>query len=97
MDIQPLYDRVLVQRLQEDESARGGIVIPDTAKDKPQQGEVVATGKGRRLDNGKFAPVEVKPGDRVIFGKYVGTEVVLNGQELLVLREEEILGVVKTG
>ncbi len=93
MDIRPLHDRVLVKRVEEAESVRGGIIIPDTAKEKPQQAEVVAAGNGKLLDNGERAPLEVKAGDRILFGKYSGSDIKIEGQEYLILREDEILGV----
>jgi chaperonin GroES len=93
MDLRPLHDRVLVRRLEEQESMRGGLFIPDSAKEKPQQAEVVAVGSGKLLENGERAPVEVKPGDRILFGKYGGSEVKIDGSEYLILREDEILGV----
>jgi len=91
MPIKPLYDRVLVKRLEEEEEKVGNIIIPDTAREKPQQGEVIAVGEGRLLDNGERVPLEVKPGDKVLFGKYAGTEVKYEGEEYLILREEDIL------
>jgi chaperonin GroES len=93
MAIRPLHDRVLVRRLEEAESVRGGIVIPDTAKEKPQQGEVIAVGNGKLLETGERVPPDVKPGDRILFGKYSGSDVKIDGEEYLILREEEILGV----
>jgi chaperonin GroES len=93
MDIRPLHDRILVKRLEEGESAQGGIIIPDTAKEKPQQGEVAAVGSGKLLENGERAPVDVKVGDRILFGKYSGSEIKVGGQEYLIVREDEILGV----
>jgi len=93
MNIRPLQDRVVVKRLDEKEVVRGGIVIPDTAKEKPQEGEVVAVGNGKVLNSGNRVPMDVKVGDRILFGKYSGSEVKLNGQELLIMREEDILGV----
>jgi chaperonin GroES len=93
MKVRPLHDRVLIKRVEEQETVRGGIIIPDTAKEKPQEGEVVAAGTGKRLENGQVIPLEVKPGDRVLFGKYSGTEIKLDGEELLILREDEILGI----
>jgi chaperonin GroES len=95
MNIRPLHDRVIVRRMQEERTSAGGIVIPDTAAEKPIQGEVVAVGKGKILESGDVRPLEVKVGDRVLFGKYSGTEVKLSGEELLVLREEDIMGVVE--
>jgi chaperonin GroES len=93
VNIRPLHDRVLVRRIEETESVRGGIIIPDTAKEKPQQGEVMAVGNGKLLDDGQRAPIEVKAGDRILFGKYSGSEVKIEGEEYLVVREDEILGV----
>jgi chaperonin GroES len=95
MQLRPLYDRILVKRTEESEQVRGGIIIPDTAKEKPQQGEVVAAGKGKRLENGTVIPLDVKVGDKVLFAKYSGSEVKIDGVEYLILREEDILGVVE--
>ncbi len=95
VNIRPLHDRVIVRRLDEDSTSPGGIVIPDTAKEKPIQGEVVAVGNGKILDNGDIRPLDVKPGDKILFGKYSGTEVKLGSEELLVMREEDIMGVVE--
>ncbi len=95
MNIRPLHDRVIVRRLEEETKSPGGIVIPDTAKEKPIQGQVVAVGKGKILENGEIRPLDVKPGDRVLFGKYSGTEVKLSGEELVVMREEDIMGVIE--
>ena len=89
----PLHDRILVRRVEEDETTRGGIIIPDTAKDKPQEGEVVAVGKGKVNEEGKVRPLDVKEGDRILFGKYSGTEIKIDGDEFLIMREEEVLGV----
>ena len=89
----PLHDRILVRRVEEATTTRGGIIIPDSAKDKPQEGEVISTGKGRTNDEGKTFPLAVKEGDRILFGKYSGTEIKIDGEELLILREEEVLGV----
>ena len=91
----PLHDRILVRRLEEGETLRGGIIIPDSAKEKPQQGEVVSVGKGKSNDEGKVFPLDVKAGDTVLFGKYSGTEIKLDGEEFLIMREEEILGILK--
>ncbi len=91
--VRPLNDRILVRRMNEDEKTAGGIIIPDSAKEKPQKGEVVATGKGRVTEDGKTLPLEVRTGDTVLFGKYSGTEFKLNGSEYLMMREEDILGV----
>jgi chaperonin GroES len=93
MNLRPLHDRVLVRRLEEQETVRGGIIIPDTAKEKPQQAEVVAVGNGKLLDDGQRAAIEVKAGDRILFGKYSGSDIKIDGQEYLILREDEILGV----
>jgi chaperonin GroES len=93
MNIRPLQDRVVVKRLEEKESMRGGIVIPDTAKEKPQEGEVIAVGNGKVLNSGTRVPMDVKVGDRILFGKYSGSEVKLDGEEVLIMREEDILGV----
>lgn len=95
MKIKPLRDRVIVRRLGEEEKTKGGIIIPDTAKEKPQEGEVVAVGTGKILEDGKVVPLEIKKGDRVLFGKYSGTEVKVDGEELLMMREEDILGIVE--
>jgi chaperonin GroES len=93
--IQPLADRVLVKVLEAEEKTKGGIVLPDTAKEKPQQAEVIATGKGRPTDDGQMSPLEVKPGDKVLFGKYSGTEITVDADEYLILKEEDILAIVK--
>lgn len=93
MNLRPLHDRILVRRLEEQEQMRGGIIIPDSAKEKPQQAEVVAVGVGKMLEDGKRAAPDVKAGDRILFGKYSGAEVKIDGQEYLILREDEILGV----
>jgi chaperonin GroES len=95
MDLRPLHDRILVTRLDEGEQKMGGIIIPDTAKEKPQQAEVKAVGNGKLLDSGERAPVEVKPGDRILFGKYSGSEIKIDGKEYLILKEDEILGVLE--
>ena len=95
MSIRPLHDRVLVKRVQEDTKTKGGIIIPDTAKEKPQEGEVIATGPGARDDSGKIQPLDVKAGDRILFGKWSGTEVKLDGQDLLIMKESDILGVLE--
>jgi chaperonin GroES len=89
----PLHDRVVVRRIEADEKTAGGIIIPDTAKEKPQQGEVVAVGPGGRDENGKLTPMDVKAGDKVLFGKWSGTEVKIDGQELLIMKESDIMGV----
>ena len=93
MKIRPLGDRVLLKRVEEDQTSKGGIFIPDSAKEKPQEGKVVAVGKGKTLENGTLVPLEVRKGDRILFGKYSGTEVTLEGEEHLILREDDILGV----
>jgi chaperonin GroES len=93
MDLRPLHDRVLVRRLEEQEAKRGGLFIPDSAKEKPQQAEVIAAGNGKLLDNGERAALDVKAGDRILFGKYSGAEVRIDGDDYLILREDEILGV----
>jgi len=93
MKIRPLHDRILVRRVTEQETVRGGIIIPDTAKEKPQEGEVMAVGNGKLLENGTRVPLDVKEGDRILFGKYSGAEVKFDGEEFLILREEEVLGV----
>ena len=89
----PLQDRILVKRIDKEERTSGGIIIPDTAKEKPQEGEVVAVGKGKRLEDGKLVPLDVQVGDRILFGKYSGSEIKLDGQEYLIMREDEVLGV----
>ncbi len=94
--VRPLHDRLLVRRIEEQETVRGGIIIPDSAKEKPQEGEVVAVGKGKVLEDGKVQPLDVKEGDRILFGKYSGNEIKLDGEELLILREEEVLGILET-
>lgn len=95
MNIRPLYDRIVVKRIEEQETVQGGIIIPDTAKEKPQEGEVIAVGQGKRLENGKLVPLDVKKGDRILFGKYSGSEIKLNGEEYLIMREDEVLGVLE--
>jgi chaperonin GroES len=95
MAIRPLHDRVLIQRVKEEEKTKGGIIIPDSAKEKPIEGKVVAVGNGKVLEDGAVRALQVKAGDRVLFGKYAGTEVKIDGEEHLILREEEILGVVE--
>jgi chaperonin GroES len=96
MNIRPLHDRVVVRRREEERTSPGGIVIPDSAAEKPIQGDVIAVGNGKILDNGEKRPLDVKVGDRVLFGKYSGTEVKVSGEELLVLREEDIMGVIES-
>ena len=96
MKIRPLQDRVIVKRIEDEvEKTKGGIIIPDTAKEKPQQGKIIAVGKGKVSDEGKLTPVDVKVGDTILFGKYSGSEIKLNGEEHLIMREEDILGVVE--
>jgi chaperonin GroES len=95
MKFRPLHDRVVVRRIDAEEKSAGGIIIPDTAKEKPQQGEVVAVGPGARDEQGKLTPLDVKPGDTVLFGKWSGTEVKIDGEELLIMKESDILGVVE--
>jgi chaperonin GroES len=93
--LRPLHDRVLVKRVEEKEQVRGGIIIPDTAKEKPQEGEVVAVGQGKVLDNGTRLEMALKAGDRILFGKYSGSEVKIDGEEYLIMREDEVLGVIE--
>jgi len=95
MKFRPLHDRVVVRRIREDERTKGGIIIPDTAKEKPQQGEIVAVGPGAPDEKGNVQPLDVKPGDRVLFGKWSGTEVKIDGEELLIMKESDILGVLE--
>jgi len=95
MKIRPLHDRIIVRRLEEEEKTKGGIIIPDTAKEKPMEGKVIAVGKGKVLDDGKLQSLDVKVGDRVLFGKYSGTEVKIEGEEHLIMREDDILGVIE--
>ena len=95
MKVRPLQDRVLVQRIEEEEKTKGGIIIPDTAKEKPQEGKIIAVGKGKILDNGTQVKPDVKSGDRVLFSKYAGTEIKIEGEEYLIMREDDILGVIE--
>ena len=95
MKIRPLFDRIIVKRLEEDAKSTGGIIIPDTAKEKPQRGKVIAVGSGKLLENGKREPIEVKAGDQVLFGKYSGTEIKIEGEEHLILRADDILGIIE--
>jgi chaperonin GroES len=95
MNIRPLHDRVIVRRVEEERKSAGGIVIPDTAAEKPTQGEVVAVGNGRIQENGEVRPLDVKAGDKILFGKYSGTEVKVNGEDLLVMKEDDIMGVLE--
>jgi len=94
-NIRPLHDRVIVKRIEEGEQIRGGIIIPDTAKEKPQEGKVVAAGEGKYKEDGTRQPLDVKQGDRVLFGKYSGSEIKIDGEELLIMREDEILGILE--
>ncbi len=95
MKVKPLQDRILVKRIEEEERTKGGIIIPDAAKEKPQEGRVVAVGDGKILDSGKKAPLTVKPGDKILFGKYSGTEIKVDGEEHLILREDDVLAIVE--
>jgi len=95
MNIRPLHDRLIVKRLQEEEKTKGGIIIPDNAKEKPQEGEVIAVGSGKVLEDGKRAALEIKKGDRILFGKYSGSEIKVDGTEYLMMREEDVLGVIE--
>jgi chaperonin GroES len=95
MKIRPLYDRIIVRRVAEEEKTKGGIIIPDTAKDKPTEGEVVAAGKGRLTEDGKVIPMDVKKGDRILFSKYGGNEVKIDGTDYLIMREEDVLGIIE--
>ena len=94
MNFKPLHDRVLVRRVEQEEKTKGGIIIPDTAKEKPQEGEIVAVGPGARNDDGALVPLDVKAGDRVLFGKWSGTEVKIDGEDLLIMKESDILGII---
>jgi len=93
--LRPLYDRIVVRRIEQQEQKRGGIIIPDSAREKPQEAEVVAAGRGNRLEDGTVMPLDVKVGDRILFGKYSGSEVKMDGQEFVVLREDEVLGIIE--
>ena len=95
MKFRPLHDRVIVKRVEEEEKTAGGIIIPDAAKEKPQQGKVIAVGKGKILENGKVSPLDVKKGDRILFGKYSGQEIKIDGEEHLIMREDDILAIIK--
>jgi len=95
MKIRPLQDRVMVKRLEEEQKTAGGIIIPDTAKEKPQKGEIVAAGPGKRNEDGKIQPLDIKKGDKVLFSKYAGTEIKVEGDELLIMREDDIMGVIE--
>src|SRR5216684_3007203 len=96
MQIRPLYDRIVVKRIEQKETMQGGLYIPDSAKEKPQEGEVVAVGKGKRLEDGKVVPLDVQPGDRILFGKYSGSDIRLDGEEYMIMREDEVLGVLES-
>ena len=95
MNIRPLYDRIVVKRIESTETMQGGLYIPDSAKEKPQEGEVVAVGKGKRLEDGKVIALDVKAGDRILFGKYSGSDIKIDGDEYLIMREDEVLGVLE--
>ena len=97
MKFRPLHDRVLIKRVQEEEKSKGGIIIPDTAKEKPMEGEVVAAGPGARGEDGKIQPMDVKAGDRVLFGKWSGTEVKLDGEDMIIMKESDIMGIIEGG
>jgi chaperonin GroES len=96
MRVRPLHDRILLKRIEEKETVKGGIIIPDTAKEKPQEAEVIAVGHGKKTEEGKLIPLDVKAGDRILFGKYSGTEIKIDDQEYLIIREDEVLGVIET-
>ena len=97
MNVKPLHDRLLIKRVEEKETVKGGIIIPDTAKEKPQEGEVIAVGGGKKTEEGKVIPLDVKAGDRILFGKYSGTEIKIEDQEFLIIREDEVLGIIEAG
>ena len=97
MNIRPLHDRIIVVRLEEETKTAGGLIIPDTAKEKPQQGKVIAAGKGKKTEDGKILPLDVKVGDKILFGKYAGTEIKIEGKEFLMMREDDVLGVIEGG
>jgi chaperonin GroES len=97
MKFRPLHDRVVVKRIEAEEKTKGGIIIPDTAKEKPQEGEVIAVGPGGRDDNGKLIPIDLKVGDRILFGKWSGNEIKLDGEELLIMKESDVMGVIESG
>ena len=97
MKFRPLHDRVLVKRVEAEEKTKGGIIIPDTAKEKPQEGEVLAVGPGARDESGKLIPIDLKKGDRILFGKWSGTEIKIEGQDLIIMKESDVMGVVDTG
>ena len=95
MTFRPLHDRIMVRRIEAEEKTAGGIIIPDTAKEKPQEGEVIAVGPGARVESGKLTPLDVKIGDRILFGKWSGTEIKLNGEDLLIMKESDVMGVIE--
>ena len=95
MKLRPLHDRILLKRIEEKETVKGGIIIPDTAKEKPQEGEVIAVGNGKKTEDGKLIPLDVKAGDRILFGKYSGTEIKIDNLEYLIIKEDEVLGVLE--
>ena len=95
MKVKPLHDRILIKRVEEKETIKGGIIIPDTAKEKPQEGEVIAAGTGKKTEEGKVIPLDVKAGDRILFGKYSGTEIKIDNEEYLIIREDEVLGIIE--
>jgi len=96
MKVKPLHDRIVIKRVEEKETIKGGIVIPDTAKEKPQEGEVIAVGGGKKTEEGKVIPMDVKAGDRILFGKYSGTEIKIDDEEYLIIREDEVLGIIES-
>jgi chaperonin GroES len=96
MKVKPLHDRILIKRVEEKETIKGGIIIPDTAKEKPQEGEVIAVGGGKKTEEGKVLPLDVKAGDRILFGKYSGTEIKIDNEEFLIIREDEVLGIIES-
>ena len=95
MKVKPLHDRILIKRVEEKETIKGGIIIPDSAKEKPQEGEVIAAGNGKKTEDGKVIPLDVKAGDRILFGKYSGTEIKIEDEEFLIIREDEVLGIIE--
>lgn len=96
MKFRPLYDRIVVERVESEEKTKGGIIVPDTAKEKPQQGKVIAVGQGKRLEDGKLIPLEVKAGDTILFGKYSGSEIKIEGDEYVIMKEDDVLGLVES-
>ena len=97
MKIRPLYDRIVVKRVEQKEQMQGGLYIPDSAKEKPQEGEVVAVGKGKRMEDGKVIPLDVQAGDRILFGKYSGSDIKIDNEEYMIMREDEVLGILESG